>query len=498
VRRAGFALGLASLLVLAACRARESPRVIRLGHEADVLGLDPITESDDATASILSNVFEPLVVLDADVTLRPALAVSWTSPDENTWLFELRSGVTFHDGHSLTAAVVVNAMERARTDPASKVRGYLASVVSIEAADGRTVRFRTRTRDPLLLNRLASIPILRAGASGAPPSGTGPYRIVRWQKGERLEAEAFSGYWGGAPAIARVEFVPLPSAESILDALAHRRVDVVRSVSEAAEPRAAALRGVQIVSRPGLWNRYIWMRTLPRASGTPNPFADPRVRRAISLALDRGELARRVGGHASPANQLVPPGVFGYLPGLPEPPRDLAAARKLLAAAGYEGGFETPLAYAPALANAAAAEGIRQMLGEAGIRVKPTSIPREEIFQRWQAGESTFFLGAWLFDSMDATSFLRDCVATRDSTRGTGTFNAGFSSPALDRLIEENAAIPGPQLRAGHYARLMPAVMDEMPMIPLYTEANVFAVSDRVVFRPRFDGRLLAFEMSLR
>jgi peptide/nickel transport system substrate-binding protein len=369
----------------------------------------------------------------------------------------------------------------------------VSSVAAIEAPTPRTLKLRTKTHDPLLLNRLASIPIYRTG--GGTNVGTGPYRVRSWTRGSRLEMESFAGYWGGPPAIPRVDFVPLRDEGRVVDALSKGEVDVARAVTNGAAARLASMRGLALVSRGGLWNRFLFVDAKPADGGAKNPLADVRVRRAVSLAIDRAALARRVGGGAMPAGQLPPPGVFGYEPGLEAPARNVAEARRLLAEAGLPYGFETQLLYAPALANAVAAQELERMLAEAGIRVRRQAMPREELIPRWQSGRLPLFLGGWLFDSLDASSVLRDCVATRDPARGTGTFNAGFSSPALDRLIEENASLPGRDARVAQYPVLMKAVLDEMPIVPLFTEGSLFAVSDRVAFAPRLDGRLLAFEV---
>jgi ABC-type transport system substrate-binding protein len=117
---------------------------------------------------------------------------------------------------------------------------------------------------------------------------------------------------------------------------------------------------------------------------------------------------------------------------------------------------------------------------------------------RWKAGQLPFFLSAWRFENGDATSFLRDCLYTRDPARGYGSFNPGFSDAQLDRLIDENDQVFGEGERLKHYEKMMRLVLQQMPLVPLDHRVNFCAVADRVLWEPRLDGKLLAVEMSLR
>ena len=111
---------------------------------------------------------------------------------------------------------------------------------------------------------------------------------------------------------------------------------------------------------------------------------------------------------------------------------------------------------------------------------------------------STEVLAGWRFENGDATSFLRDCLFTRDARRHTGGSNPGFSSLAFDRLIEENEQIFNETRRLRHYEKLMTLAMEEMPIVPLHHRDNLYAVSERVEWQPRLDGKLLAVEMRLK
>lgn len=489
---------LPSSLALAACRGPTPPTTIRIAHETDVLPLDPVIVGDFTTYSVLSNVCEGLVGFDTDMRLVPALAVSWNAVDDHTWEIELRKGVRFHDGGSLRATDVKLALDRAKNDPASGVRTYLSTVRDVEVAGEHTLLLKMLTPDALLLNRLASVLIGRLpGATGGPdhPVGTGPYRFIERTKAGSIELASFDGYWGGKPSVDRVTFVPLEKERQL--ALVQRRVDVLESVPEAMLDGPGFGPGIRILAREGLATNYLWLNA-QRAAGAANPFADKRVRQAVSLAIDRRELARRLGGHVLPANQLVQKGVFGYIPSFPELAFDPEASRRLLKEAGYGSGFDTTFTYNPGGSRGLVSEAVREMLGAAGIRLSLQPSDWSLILSGWKSGRLPFFLASWNSENGDASSFLKDCLSTRDPARHTGEFNPGFSDPVLDRLIEENAGIFDESRRLAHYDKMMRLAMEEMPVVPLYHRLNFYGVSERVRWHPRLDGKLLVREMSLK
>ncbi len=492
----------AGLVVLAAawsCRPGGAPAsVIRIAHEGDVLGTDPAL-SDSVTRSVLGNMFEGLVAFDGDMALVPALAVHWSSPDDRTWVFELRDGVRFHDGTRLTAEEVKRSLLRDQSRPESQIHQHLAGILQVDAEGALRLRVRTVGPDPLLLNRLAYVPVHRDwGGRGetAPRAGTGPYRLAHWEPGRRLEAVAFAEHWAGAPPIGVARFVPVEEGEQSLRVLERGEVDVLRFVPEMLEERAKAVPSVRVPARSGLATYYLWMDSRPAARSV-NPFTDRRVRQALSLGIDRAALVRRLGGRGVPADQLVQTGVFGHVATLPPLGFDPDAARRLLSEAGHGGGFEAELVHRASAPVAAVAEAIRAMLAEVGVRLTLRTMPWPELVEAWRAGRLPFFLAGWNFESGDAYSFVVDCVLTRDVPRRHGLSNAGFSDAPLDHLILEHASVFQRTDRLRHYERLMRAALVEMPIVPLYTRDYLFGVSQRVQWQPRLDGRLLVSEMRL-
>ncbi|HEX9187408.1 MAG TPA: ABC transporter substrate-binding protein, partial [Vicinamibacteria bacterium] len=358
-------------LAIAALGASACPREVppppfdlTVAYEAAVATLDPREAVDTVSHAVLANVYESLVDFDDEMSLRPLLAVSWTTPEPGLWVFRLREGVRDHDGRPLVAEDVALALEAARGE-GSPLHDRLGTVTRVETAGPAEVRLRTGQSDPLLAYRLATVLIAPpTGTPGRPLPGTGPYRFVRSGEGG-VEVEAFAGYWGGRPAVRRARFVHVTPGAGTTATIRQEGIDLLRYVPEAHADEASALPGYRLVEGASLRALYAWIDSRPAPAPSRNPFADRRVRRAISLAIDRAELVARLRGHALALSQLVPPGIIGHEAGEPMPGPEPSAAQRLVAEAGFERGIETSLAFVGGLEPFA--ESIRDDLALAGI-----------------------------------------------------------------------------------------------------------------------------------
>lgn len=467
-----------------------SLRPLRIALYGPALGLDPHFHNEFVTALVLGNVYEGLTALDAQLRLRPCLAISWETPSDRVWRFHLRPGVRFHDGSVFDADDVVASLDRARRHPKSQFQSFLAAVIDVHAVDPATVEITTDRPYAVLLNKLAFVFVLPAGAPPEVhrPDGTGPYRFDGRDADGTIRLAGFDGYWGGAPAERSVELLSVPSDEKRIRMLANDEVDLVESVPPAEVGRVAALPGCHVVAEDSLIVEHLEIRT-----DTP-PFDDLRVRQAIDLAVDRELLvARTLAGQGRPAGQLVGPGVVGYDPALEPHPRDLAAARRLLAEAGHPDGVDVTLELRE---GRDAAELVRQ-LGEAGIRVTLRPQPQDRLFARLDAGEIAFHLGGFLAESADASDLFDTTVHSRDPARGLGDGNTnGYANPELDARIEESGRILDPLARREALQRCMRMLMRDLPLVPLWVPYELYGVRQGLAWEPRVDGSLVAATMS--
>jgi peptide/nickel transport system substrate-binding protein len=490
----GIVAACGAVLVLVSCRAPAGQRVVSIGHEGDIASLNPVAAGDPITGSVLGNFYEGLVDLDPDMKVVPRLAVSWSTVADTIWEFQLRPHVKRHDGGMLSVEDVTCSIRQASEDPDSAISERVWVIAGAEAVGPDRVRITTRIPDPLLLSRLARVLIHPCAGQdlASRPVGTGPYAFVRRQ-GDVIEARAFPEYWGTAPSVQQIRFVVV-APEATLDSVQRRDVDVLRFVQGSLAPRIEAETRARLVKRWGVSSVYLWMNTTP-TSPQQNPFADRRVRQALSYALDRGEIVKGLAGMAQALDQFIPSGVLGHASGPPQVSFNLGAAQQLLRDAGYADGFETPLIYSPG--SVAEAQSVAAQLASVGIRAKPQEMDWLSRRAGWREARLPLFVASFRFDSGDGAFFLEESVLTR-RPGAPRSWNPGYSNARVDALITENLGLASDERRLVHFSRINQLLLEEMPVVPLFVRLDVYAVAEDLEWRPRLDQRILASEMSWR
>ena len=502
-RRGGWGLA-ALLLASTACRTKEVPTSeLRVALASGISTVDPHAEGTVAALEQLGNVYEPLVTLDGDLRITPCLAVSWANPEPETWVFALRPDVRFHDGTPLGADDVVSSLSRLLGDESLRLRSSLATIAEVSARGASSVVIRTRWPDAQLLASLSQLPIVPEGSSTealeARPNGTGPYRIQGWEPRRHLSLVRNPGYWGPPPRVERVEVDLGVTPEAARESVLSGRHSLLRFGS-AGVLEAAEHSGVYAVVRhPNLYLRHLAFdlarETTPFCPGVPNPFRRPEVREAVSLALDRVSVARRADPAAAVATGLVPPAVFGFDPAVKVPSPDLPRARRLLAEAGYPGGFDVTLHRSGFLE---AAEEVKAQLSRVGIRVTVARLESADFFAALNRRELSFWIVANGCVTGDALELLWSAFHSPEPARGLGADNhTGLRSARLDALIEEAARRLDPATRLPHLQGALAAALAENAWIPLYYSADVFVVKKALALRPRADGHLRYAEIGL-
>ncbi len=487
--RAGGILLLCLLMSFSCRHGGNGRRAIRLSMEDDIITLDPHRHDDSVTHSVLSNIYEPLVAFDGQMRITPALAVSWENPDDLTWRFHLRPGVRFHSGKSCLARDVVHSLKRAR---AREVGHYIYGLREVREIDSLTVELVTDQPSPVLLNKLTFIAVVPDDSpdSIARPVGTGPYLFQEYCKGVAMSLKANGEYWGGRPAIPSAVFRVIPEDGDRLQALLAREISLARDMEGESKKKILADPELIYLSRPGLGVTHLGINI--RMGG---PLSKRKVRQAIFWALDPAEIVAESGLEAEPWDQLVSPYIVGYLPGGNVRRPDLDRAKRLLAEAGYPRGFSTDFE----LSNSAAATSgqvIARQLGRAGIRVRVVGMEWTSFTQRLKRQESPFYLIGWSCSSGDASDLYDACLHSKTAA-GYGQANhTGYSNPAVDRLIERSNQILDQKERIGLLHRIQDAVMDDMPLVPLYLRNRGYGAEARVDFIPRQDARVKLAEIS--
>ncbi|HET7451110.1 MAG TPA: ABC transporter substrate-binding protein [Thermoanaerobaculia bacterium] len=494
-RRRWVAVGFAAAAAASCRRLPERTRVLTIALPYEVTTLDPHAAFTVSNLAVLMNVYEPLAAFDADMRLVPRLARSWENPDPETWIFHLRPGVRFHGGKSFSAADVVYSFERLRKRTDFEMSGFLVSIDRVDAVDPATVRVRTRTPSPILLNKLASVAIVPDGATDAGlangADGTGPFRLRRFHA-ETVELLRNERYWGARPFASEAVYRLGQSADRALGLVRERSAGLALCNTRAIGGPGASYR---VLRAPDVFVKHLGFDLGSESvGGGPNPFRDIRVRRAIDLAIDREALVAALPAPAVPARQLTPAFIFGYDPALPARPPDRAEAVRLLAAAGFPNGFEIGLDVRR-LFEPAAREVARQ-LALVGIRARVWVHSDLEMASSDARRSLAFFLDRFGCTSGDISDVLDDVIHTAEPERHFGLYNTvGYSNRDIDAMIEESDATVEPTLRRDRLHRIVEAVSRDLVIVPLYVDEDVYAVDRSFRWRPRDDGMVLAAEV---
>ncbi len=491
---------------------------LRIGMSADVTSIDPHFVNITPNNNVAWHLFEALTHVDENVRLVPGLAESWRPVDSTTWEFRLRKGARFSDGAEVTTEDVAFSIDRPATLTTSPgpFTTFTRPIIAKEVVDRHTIRLRTAAPYAMVPYDLNSIFIVSkkaaAGAStedfnsGKSAIGSGPYKLARFARGDRVELVRNDSYQGPQPAWDRVILRIVPNDGARVTALLAGDLDAIEYVP------TADLRRVRSTPRFRLEQKVSWrtifftldQRRAPPAGvtdkgGRPldrNPFADPRVREAMSKAINRQAIVERVmDGAAVPASNLVAPAIFGHVAGLEPEPYDVEGARKLLAEAGFPQGFATVLA-APNnryLNDDQIAQTVAQLLARIGIEAKVHALPLAAYFPRARNLEFPMAMLGW--GSFSGDLALRSLALTYDADRGLGAWNWGrYGNPGLDRLVVQALATVDERKREGIAQEAMRLAMADRPVILLHHQVATWAMRRELRYAARTDEYTFAHQ----
>lgn len=509
---------LAAVAALLLAMGPVGAQTLRIGTQSPFV-IDPHYTFLGPDMAVAREIYDSFVGRDAESHWVPGLAVSWKPVDEHTWEFQLRSGVMFSDGSPFSAEDVAFSFERVRTlKTPSGFASNLRSIVRVEVVDPMTVRVFTDRPNAALPGQLTNIFIVSSKAaaaattedfqSGRAAVGTGPFKVVSYMRGGVLELARNETYWGTKPAWARVTERVIGNDAARVAALLAGDLDLIDDVPPADVKQLQKTAGVKVFEQRSDRVMFLQPNTrlerlpmLTGADGQPlpvNPLRDVRVRRAISLAIDRVNLAARgFDGQAIPATQLVPPGFGGYDESLPILKYDPAEARQLLAEAGYPDGFGMTVACSNNryVSDAKVCQIVGQMLQKIGLDMKVEALPGSMFFSRARPEVNEWPLvltGQSNSASRDPTHVISLALHSLDRKAGLGTSNrGGFSDAGLDAEIDAAVRRLGDDREGPLHAAMMRGI-ELSATIPLYVQVVVAAGREGIVYQPRMDEQTVA------
>ncbi|HVE50818.1 MAG TPA: ABC transporter substrate-binding protein [Casimicrobiaceae bacterium] len=496
---------------------------LTVGLGTDVTAIDPHYHNLTPNNNVASHLFGYLVERNEKSLPQPGLATEWKSIDPLTWEFKLRRGVKFHDGSEFTAADVVASIERVPKVPnsPSPFTAFTRQIQKIDVVDPYTIRFRTAAPYPLMPSDMTQVAIIskaHANAStedfnsGKAAVGTGPYKLVRYTKSDRLELARNDAWWGGKSAWEKVTLRILPQDAPRVAALLSGDVQVIENVPTS---DVAKLRGnKQLSIYKAMSDRLIYLHldsnrdTSPFVTdkaGAPlakNPLKDPRVRKALSKMINRPAIVERVmEGEAVMAGQLVPDFLFGATKNLSVEKYDVEGAKKLLAEAGYPDGFGITI-HSPNnryINDEQIAQAVAQMFTRGGVPTKVIAMPSATFFTQATDLKFSLMLVGWSTGTGEASASVKALVMTFNRDKGFGTANRGrYSNTKVDALTEDALQTVDDIKREAYLQRATEIAINDTGIIPLHFQVNLWAARDGIVYQPRLDEQTWAHKMTPR
>lgn len=480
--------------------AAEFP-TLRLAYKADIASLDPHAIAEATQLDLLSNVYQGLVRFDHSGKVLPALAVRWEQRGDNIWRFHLRPDVRFAQGETFTSRDVVFNFARARAEK-SGVQVFVSAIARVEAIDPLTVDFHLHRATPDLLRSLPAWYQLSASWCAAHDcqldhneafvrshtNGTGPYAVVKRVPGAvtLFKRRPQHNSVNFSPAhFSAVELRIIKDDAQRTAALWQGTADIINPLPLPAYASTKQNPQLQAISRADMRVLFLGMdqyrpELLYASVKGRNPLQDPRVRKALYLAIDVRRLQSKVMQDvARPTALLIPQGVFGYDSAQDQRPAfDPAQARDLLAQAGYPQGFQLRLncpndRY---LNDEALCRAIASQLAEVGVRLDLKIEPKAQFFQQVLSGDTSFYLLGAGTNTDDALSILGPVLGSAGKS-DLGGLNIGrFSNPRIDELLALAGATAQPAARSRYYREIQQLASQQFSHIPLLQPAALFGV----------------------
>lgn len=445
----------------------------------DVQSMDPQIQNDTTSEQVVKMLYNTLLKFEDDGTVVGDLAESWSvSEDKLTWTFNLKQGVKFHNGKELTSADVKATFDRALNAEAGGLRTteIIKMFTSVEAPDPYTVTITTDApygpMESLMCNM--SLGIMDAdyieqygldlGTSAEGENGTGPFKVVSWERDQEIVVERFDEYFDTPAKLQTVVYTIIPEAASRVIALETGEVDVIDKPTDEDLARLEAdTENFTVLRKPTISQRLFRF-------GCNDPIiSNTKVRQAIVYAIDRQAIIDALfTGSGYPSTAPLAPVTFGYSD-LGEIEQDLELAKSLLAEAGYPDGFDTKIVTTERYQNGIElAEIISQQLAEIGINAEIEVWEWSALSASWNGitadefDQPIFIMGAG--PSMrDADGGLRGLYTTSET--GLNDRNYGFYSNAeVDALIEQGMQETDQQKRVEIYKEAMEILYREDPV----------------------------------
>ncbi|HUJ86804.1 MAG TPA: ABC transporter substrate-binding protein [Burkholderiales bacterium] len=474
-------------------------KTFRYADQGDVVSMDPYMLNESLLLNFTGNVYEALVGRGKKLELQPELATAWKQTAPTVWRFDLRQGVTFHDGTPFTADDVIFSWQRAKGE-GSDIKSYVGEITEIRKIDDHTIDIVTQAPLPILPDVISQWRIMskawceknnamqpsdvRKGVENYASNhadGTGPFMLKERQPGVKTVLVPNPHWWGKVEHnVTEAIFTPIGNPATRVAALVSGEIDMMEPVPLQDIARLRADPKLVILQGPELRTIFLGMdqhrdELLYSSVKGKNPFKDLRVRRAFYVAIDENAIKTSImRGAATPTALMVAPGIRGFDPKLNKRyPYNPAQAKKLLAEAGYPDGFEVRMncpndRY---VNDAQICQAVAAMLAKVGVKIDLAAEPKATYFPKILKRDTSFYMLGWTPASYDSQNPLFALMAT-PGPGGQGQFNLGWYSDArVDELTKAIASETDQAKRQAMISEAFKIHKEAFGHIPLHQQA---------------------------
>ncbi|MCG7346466.1 glutathione ABC transporter substrate-binding protein [Sporosarcina sp. ACRSL] len=460
---------------------------------SDASSLDPAGSNDVPSSVVQANIYETLVKRDDNNKIIEGLAEKWEPIDDTTYEFKLRKGVKFHDGEDFNAEVVKMNLERVLDPAVASPRYFLYEMITeITVVDEHTVQIKTEYPFAPLLAHLShngggmvspkSIKAdYEAMEKGEPagsviatnPVGTGFFKFESWTPGAEIKLTKNEDYWGDKAHVDTVTFKVVPES-------AVRNADLETGHVHIADPvqpnEVAAINDssfAKINQKASSSLAYLGFNT------EKEPFNDPKVRRAISMLVNKDDISEGVyDGFGIPAKGPLAPGIFGYNEDAKPIEYNVEEAKKLLKEAGYENGFKSSIWTNDNPQRQQIAVLLQEELKKVNVEVSIEVMEFGAYLDKTANGEHDMFILGWSNPTGDADYGLY--ALFHSSQQGSPGNRSFYTNPEVDKLLEQGRRESDPDERIKIYNKVQEHLIEDAPMAYLIHTEYLTGVSNQI------------------
>lgn len=461
---------------------------------AELSSLSAHGSNDVPSGNVRSNIYESLITLDEEGNPEPNLATDWDQVDDTTWEFSIREGVTFHDGSELNAEVVKLNFDRLLDpDIGSQGASIVSAIESVEVTGDYTLEVNLEYAFAPILNHLAhnntaimSAEIIEADAEGVEsgdeidqyinsnPIGTGPFMLDNYTPGDQITLARNDDYWDSAPELETITFRTIPETGTRLAELETGSIHIADAIEPDNVDRVGGMEDVGVLQQPSTSLNFYAFNT------QVEPFDDERVRRAISMAIDKSQIIDGIySGTSISATGPIPPGVLGYDESIEGLDYNLDEAKALLEEAGYGDGFEISLkTNSDNTQRMSMATYAESALSELNITVQIEGMEFGAFIEDTADGQTEMFILGWSTPTMDGDySTYQLFHSSNHGMAGNMTF---FDDAEIDDILDEARREVDLDIRRELYSEVSEMLIEKSPMIFVNHTELLLGVNDSV------------------